>query len=72
MTEHHRTKSVSHVFGWAIFESEMRCQSWGGFLESVQTGKTVTEIVGQETRFEWMARDPQKVALFDTAKQRAY
>jgi len=52
---------------WAILESQLLSNSWGGMLDSIRTGKTAAELQGVGNSFDLMARSPEIVSIFNAA-----
>ncbi len=53
--------------GSAIFEGQIVAKSWTGMLESIMTGKTAAQLQGFSNSFDFMARDPEIVHIFNAA-----
>ena len=53
--------------GWVIFEGQMLAQSWTGMLETIMTGNTAAQLAGVDNSFDLMARDPDKIRVFNAA-----
>lgn len=61
--------AAGSVRDWVLFEGTMLASSWGGLLDSVRTGRTATELAGEDggRRFALLARDPADARLFNDA-----
>jgi len=67
MGAHLAGNAMHSLKAWAIFEGEALWRSWGGLLDSVCTGKTLAQLVGEESSFELMKQNPQAVETFNAA-----
>lgn len=53
---------------WVLFEGEMLVQSWSGLIDSVRTGKTLTQIRGGgDDRYAATGNSPEWISRFNAA-----